>query len=121
MKHSLLAALALAAALTTPAAAVAHHHFLQASYPEANNRVGAVSAVKLHFEGKADAHFSTMKLRNLEGAVVAEMTQPSASAEMILPTPELRNGDYLVEYRVLAQDGSVVQGSFEFTVDRNDV
>lgn len=119
MKHFLLAALLSAAALASPAAA--HHHFLQASYPGANNRVGAVDAVKLRFEGKADAHFSTMKLRNLKGAVVAEMTQPSPSSEMVLPTPELRNGDYLVEYRVLAQDGSVVQGSFEFTVDRNDV
>lgn len=124
MKAFNLAALLGAFALSgvfAPPAALAHHHFLQTSFPAANNRVGTVHEVKLHFEGRADAHFSTMTLKSLDGAVVAKMTQPSASDEMVLSTPELQNGDYLVEYRVLARDGSVVQGSFEFTVAKSEI
>lgn len=98
--------------------ALAHHHFLQNSFPEANKRVASVTEIKLRFEGAADAHFSTMKLISLQGTVIAQMNQPTASHEMVMTTPDLANGDYLVEYRVLARDGSIVQGAFEFTVDR---
>ncbi len=71
------------------------------------------------FDGKADALFSTMRLMNADGSVVAQITQPEASREVVLPTPALLEGKYLVEYRVLATDGAIVKGDFFFTVGNN--
>jgi methionine-rich copper-binding protein CopC len=38
---------------------------------------------------------------------------------MVMATPRLSPGNYLVEYRVLTTDGEVVKGDFFFTVDDN--
>lgn len=69
------------------------------------------------FEGKGDALFSTMKLIQADGNIVAMATQAKASREMVMSTPNLSPGAYLVEYRVLTTDGDVVKGDFFFTVD----
>ncbi len=108
-----VAALTLSAGLP----ALAHHQFLQQAFPSAKSHASAVEEVKLLFEGKADALFSTMKLMNADGSVVDEMTQPKASREMVMATSRLSPGNYLVEYRVLTTDGDVVKGDFVFTVD----
>jgi copper resistance protein C len=92
--------------------ALAHHQFLQQAYPSAKSHASAVSEVRLTFDGKADALFSTIKLLNADGSVMAEMTQPKASPEMAMPTPTLSAGTYLVEYRVLTTDGDVVKVIF---------
>jgi copper resistance protein C len=97
--------------------ASAHHQFLQQAFPSAMSHSSAVSEVKLMFEGKADALFSTMKLTQADGGVVALAMQPKASREMVMSTPKLPPGAYLVEYRVLTTDGDVVKGDFFFTVD----
>lgn len=65
--------------------------------------------MRLTFDGKADARFSTMKLFNADGSVMAEMTQPKASPKMTMPMPTLSPGTYLVEYRVLTTDGDVAK------------
>ena len=95
----------------------AHHQFLQQAFPSPRSHASAVNEVKLRFEGKADALFSTMKLINSDGGVVAVSTQPKASREMVMATPTLPPGAYLVEYRALTTDGDVVKGDFFFTVD----
>ena len=99
--------------------ALAHHQFLQQAFPSAKSHASGVKEVKLMFEGKADALFSTMRLMKADGSVIAEMTQSEASREMVMPTPTLSGGNYLVEYRVLATDGEVVKGDFFFTVDND--
>ncbi len=103
------------------APASAHHQFLQQSFPRPNTHVAPVHQVKLVFEGKADAVISTLKLKRLDGNVVAAMTQPAASREMVLDTPTLAPGEYVVEYRALATDGDVIRGGFFFTVDKNGI
>ncbi|WP_363351745.1 copper resistance CopC family protein [Methylocystis echinoides] len=113
-KARVAAIVALAWAASFPASA--HHQFLQKAFPAAKSHASAVSEVRLVFDGKADALFSTMRLRKADGSVVAEITQPEASREMVLPTPTLSQGKYLVEYRVLATDGEIVKGDFFFTV-----
>jgi copper resistance protein C len=110
-----IAALALSAGLP----ALAHHQFLQQAFPSAKSHASGVNEVKLMFEGKADALYSTMKLMKADGSVVDEMTQRKASREMVMATPRLSPGNYLVEYRVLTTDGEVVKGDFFFTVDDN--
>ncbi len=104
-------------ALSAGFPASAHHQFLQQASPPAKSHASEVSEVRLVFDGKADALFSTLKLLKADGSVIAEMTQPRASQEMALTTPRLSPGSYLVEYRVLAMDGEVVKGDFFFTID----
>ncbi len=99
--------------------ASAHHQFLQQAFPAAKSHASAVREVRLVFDGKADALFSSMRLMKADGSVVAETTQTEASREMVMPTPTLPQGNYLVEYRVLATDGEVVKGDFFFTVDND--
>ena len=97
--------------------ASAHHQFLLQTYPSARSHASEVRSVKLIFEGKADALFSTVELKQADGSVVARVTQPKASREMVMVTSTLSAGTYLVEYRVLTTDGDIVKGSFRFTVD----
>ena len=111
-----LATTVVALALVVGFPASAHHQFLQQAFPAAKSHASAVREVRLVFEGKADALFSTMRLMKADGSVIAEMTQSEASREMVLPTPALSQGKYLVEYRVLATDGEIVKGNFFFTV-----
>jgi methionine-rich copper-binding protein CopC len=99
--------------------ASAHHQFLQQAFPAAKSHSSAVREVRLVFDGKADALFSFMRLMKADGSVVAELPQPVASRETVMPTPTLLEGNYLVEYRVLAVDGEAVKGDSFFTVDNN--
>ncbi len=99
--------------------ASAHHQFLQQAFPAAKSHASAVSQVRLVFDGKADALFSSMKLMKADGSVIAGIIQSEASREMVMPTPALSQGKYLVEYRVLATDGEIVTGDFFFTVDND--
>jgi copper resistance protein C len=117
MPMKVLATAVVALALSAVFPVSAHHQFLQQAFPSAKSHASAVSEVRLMFDGKADALFSTMKLKKADGSVIAELTQPKASREMVMPTPRLSPGNYLVEYRVLATDGEVVKGDFFFTVD----
>jgi methionine-rich copper-binding protein CopC len=108
-----LAAFALGAA-SLPAQA---HAYLVESYPaKQQSVVTPLHRIKMVFSGKADALYSTIKLRNAKGAVVAEVTQKEASREMILPTPVLEPGAYHIHYRILSVDGDIVEGKVDFTV-----
>jgi copper resistance protein C len=109
-----LAALALGAASAVPARG---HAFLVESYPTKQQAViKPLHRIKLVFSGKADALYSTVKLKDAKGAVVAEATQKEASREMVLPTPVLEPGPYHIHYRILSVDGDVVEGKVDFTV-----
>ena len=91
--------------------------FIASSILEAGPSVSEIACFsgqrnEAHIRGKADALFSTMKLLNADGSVMAEMTPPKASPEMAMSTPTLSPGTYLVEHRVLTTDGDVVKVIF---------
>jgi copper resistance protein C len=107
-----LATTTVATMLSVGSPTSAHHQFLEQALPTPGSHTSTVSEVKLRFEGNADALFSTIKLMNADGSVVAASTQPRASREMVMSTPSLPPGPYLVEYRALTTDGDVVKGDF---------
>lgn len=116
---SVVATLAGAGALLAiaPSSAQAHAYLVE-SFPSAKQRVvKPLSEIKLLFSGRADAHFSTVKLKSDDGAVLAETTQQEASREIVLPTPTLPPGEYRVDYRVLSSDGDIVEGKVDFIID----
>lgn len=108
-----LAALGLAA-VTVPVQA---HAYLVDSIPAKKQEVmHPLQKIRLVFSADADALFSTVKLTDDNGGVVAEATQQKASREMTLPAPPLKPGEYRLQYRVLSVDGDIVEGKVDFTV-----
>ena len=83
--------------LTAIFPASAHHQFLRQAFPGARSHSQSIAEVRLVFNGKADAFFSAMRLLGADGSLIAEMTQPKASNQMVLPTPALPPGHYLLD------------------------
>jgi methionine-rich copper-binding protein CopC len=105
----------LAFALT--AAPASAHAWLVESYPANKQQVlKPLHTIRLVFSGKADANFSSVKLKDSKGAIVAEATQKEPSKELTLPTPSLMPGDYRIVFRVLCADGDIVEGKLEFSI-----
>lgn len=78
----------------------------------------------LRFNEKVEAKFSRVSLEDAQGQTQALGT-PAASADdpYQLETPvtsALAAGKYTVRYRVLSQDGHVVERAFAFTVKAAD-
>jgi methionine-rich copper-binding protein CopC len=118
IRYAWAAFLAAGLGFCSATAGLAHHQFLVESFPASRQRVvKPVRQVKLVFEGKADAVISTITLKSRNGLVIAKATQKQASKELILDTPVLQPGLYEVDYRVLATDGTIVEGAFPFIVE----
>lgn len=116
MKPVLTGALA-ALALTALAVDASAHAVLVESYPANKQQVlKPLHTIRLVFSGKADALYSTVRLKDSKGAVIAETTQRQPSRELTLPTPSLMPGDYHIVYRVLSVDGDIVEGKLDFSI-----
>ncbi len=112
-----LCVLAAFAALSTPADTALAHATLISSYPSENQKVYVpLHQIKLVFSGRADALYSVARLENAKGAVIAGATQKQASREIVLKTPALDPGRYEIHYRVLSNDGDVVEGKVAFEI-----
>jgi hypothetical protein len=117
MKHLSKIAIVLATILL-PAAAHAH-----AFLDHANPRVGstvttAPRELLLWFTEKLEPAFSTVEVRNAQGAVVSGKAQVAGSdgTELRVPLKALPAGTYQVIWRVLSVDTHRTQGSFTFRV-----
>lgn len=108
-----LVAFALAAAQVP---AMAHTYLIDSVPTKRQEVMHPLSRIRLTFSGRADAHFSVLKLTDEKGAVIAETKQQQASREMILPAPTLRPGSYMITYRVLSVDGDLIEGKVNFVV-----
>ncbi len=119
MKKSPIAAacISLAALMAATFTAQAHAYLVEASLPPSAHMRAAPTKVQLRFAGRADAHYSSVQLRDQTGALIAAATQPTPSPEMTLATPALKPGRYHVSYRVLSTDGDLVTGEVKFVVE----
>ena len=119
MIRPLLAALLFASASTGAWA----HAALTKSNP-GNREVLAQSpdAIHLRFNEKVEAKFSKLSLEDAQGKAI-ELGAPAAAAAddpYALQAPlaaALAAGRYTVRYRVLSQDGHVIEKSFVFTIE----
>jgi hypothetical protein len=106
-----------AALVAEPALA---HSFLVEAAPSSKEHVAAPpKTVKLRFGGGVEPAYSNITVENADGKVVAEgaVGKPDAPRELSVDPPSLPPGRYVVKYRVLSQDGHIVQGNYEFTID----
>ncbi|HYZ61063.1 MAG TPA: copper resistance CopC family protein [Acetobacteraceae bacterium] len=113
--RALLAALLLLAPLLAAGAASAHA-ILVASQPAAQSSVKAGPAdIVLRYNSRIDQGRSRLTLR----AASAETTlplQPGSPADTLAAHAELRPGDYVVHWQVLAVDGHMTRGDVRFSV-----
>lgn len=114
-----------AAALLAACGSAWSHAALTRSVP-GNREVLAQSPVRvsLTFNERVEAKFSRVSLEDAQGAPRA-IDAPTVGADnpyrldAVLPTA-LEAGRYTVRYRVLSQDGHVIERAFSFTVQAAD-
>ena len=82
---------------------------------------GSPKSIHLKFNEKVEAKFSKVVLEDAQGKPVALGTPAVATDDpYALQTPvtePLATGRYTVRYRVLSQDGHVIERSFVFTIE----
>ena len=64
--------------------------------------------------------YSTLSLESGDGKVLTKgaVGKPETPRELTLDAPaDLAPGRYVVKYRVLSQDGHIVEGNYEFFLD----
>lgn len=106
------------AAVLLPAAAHAHA-FLDHASPKVGSTVAtAPRELLLWFTEKLEPAFSTVEVRNAQGAVVSGKAQVAGGdgTELRVPLKALPPGTYSVSWRVLSVDTHRTQGSFSFRV-----
>jgi methionine-rich copper-binding protein CopC len=105
-------------AILLPAAAHAHA-FLDHASPRVGSTVAtAPRELLLWFTEKLEPAFSTVEVRNAQGAVVSSKAQVAGSdgTELRVPLKALPPGTYSVTWRVLSVDTHRTQGNFTFYV-----
>ena len=115
-------ALATIATLLMGAAAPAlAHSFLVDAYPSAKDHVDAIpKTIKLKFGAGVEPAYSTLSIETGDGKALAKGAagKPETPRELTLDAPaDLPPGRYVVHYRVLSQDGHIVEGNYEFFLD----
>jgi methionine-rich copper-binding protein CopC len=94
------------------------HAYLVESFPSAKQRLSKpLRTIRLVFSGRADAHYSTIRLESEDGTLLAAKTQAKAEHRLDLAAPPLQSGRYRVHYRVLSTDGDITEGRLEFFIE----
>ncbi len=104
MKPFTIAAVALSAALLASAPALAHSMLDRASPPVGSLQASAPREVALWFTQDLEPAFSTIEVRNAEGALVSSgkaQVGRSDRRQIRVPLKQLTPGTYRVNWRVL--------------------
>lgn len=110
----------LALAASAGVAPVAAHGVLERSDPRAGARLHTPPAqVRLWFAGGLEPAYSRARVLDESGRPVDagdSRLDAGNRALLVVPVPPLAPGRYRVEWRVLAVDGHVTEGSFRFEI-----
>jgi methionine-rich copper-binding protein CopC len=108
------------AALVTFASGALGHAFLDHAAPAVGSTVRtAPAAVKIWFTQQLEPAFSTIKILDAKGNVVASSNKAVDASDrtlLSLPVPTLTPGTYRVVWRVLSVDTHVSEGDFTFDI-----
>jgi methionine-rich copper-binding protein CopC len=103
----------------TPVAALAHAHLDHASPAVGSTVAESPKEVSLWFTEALEARFSTIEVRDAQGAAVqtgsAALAQGNA-AQLRVPLKPLKPGIYKVIWRALSVDTHPTRGDFTFRV-----
>ena len=112
---------AAASFLLLAAAPALAHSFLVDATPSSKDHLDALpKTIKLKFGAGVEPAYSALSLETADGKVLAKGAagKPETPRELTLDAPaDLAPGRYVVRYRVLSQDGHIVEGNYEFFLD----
>jgi methionine-rich copper-binding protein CopC len=105
--------------LAASAPALAHSFLVEAAPSSKEHVAEPPKSIKLRFGGGVEPAYSNLTVETQDGKVLAQGAtgKPGAPRELTLEAPALTPGRYIVRYRVLSQDGHIVEGSYEFFLD----
>lgn len=113
MNRTLLAGLITTALAASPV--FAHTH-LASSVPAAGSTVAAAPA-EFVLSFTAAAKLTALSVQKTGGKEQKITALPTASARQAkIPAPKLENGSYTLNWRVVSDDGHVMNGKVNFTV-----
>jgi copper resistance protein C len=112
--------LALTAVLTLTAASVAHAHaFLDHAEPRVGNTApSAPKEVVLFYTQNLEPAFSTVEVRDANGARVDQGKPRISTSTMRIAVKPLPPGTYRVRWQVLSVDTHTTEGNFSFQVGK---
>ncbi len=115
MKANRFAAVVAVVTALAPVSALAHAHLDHAS-PAVGSTGPAPKALTLWFTEALEPAFSTVEVRNAQGASVEAGKPAATGTELRVPLKALPPGTYKVIWRVLSVDTHRTQGDFTFSV-----
>ena len=123
MNRAVLIILAAASSsLALPVAAWAHAALLRTT-PEASRIVNVPpKQVSLHYSEPVEPRFAIVSVTNAAGekqTTGPPRRSPAVADTLLVPLKQLREGWYLVYWRVISVDGHPVRGAFTFAVGPN--
>ena len=100
--------------------ALAHSALQRAEPPVESKLKRPPSEVKLYFTGRLEPAYSTVRVRDDQGAEVDRQdtrVDPSNPLLLRVTLQPLERGAYTVIWRVLSVDGNVTEGRYTFRVE----
>lgn len=95
----------------------AGHAFLDHAEPKVGSTVSAPPAVKIWFDSPIEPAFSSLDLFQQERKINLKAARVEEDESLlIVALPPLDPGPYRVKWKVLAKDGHVAEGEFDFRV-----
>lgn len=111
---------AAALCLLLNATAVSAHTFPERSEPPAGATTnGAIGHVRIWFDAEIEPVFSTVRLTDAQGRQINQhpsRINKTQSRLIEVAVPPLAPGNYHVFWHVVAHDGHVSEGDYQFTV-----
>lgn len=109
--------LAIAFLLVSEARQVDAHAFLDHAEPKVGSTVSAPPAVKIWFDAPIEPVFPSLEVFQKERKVNRAPARVEEGENLlIVDLPPLPGGRYQVKWKVLARDGHVTEGEFDFRV-----
>jgi methionine-rich copper-binding protein CopC len=99
-----------------PLSAFAHSELETAQPAEGEKVTTDLEVINLTFSTKIES-LSTMKLKNGNQEIPLQMSIEDNQMTGKMTKP-LDNGTYTVEYRIIGADSHVIEGNYDFSVDR---
>ena len=109
-------ATALAAAAVGAPSAWAHARLISTTPEDRAVLASPPAKVTLHFDDTVRALGGTTVVANVDKHPVTAGKPRTSGRVVTIPLPKLRDGDYTVRWRVLSDDGHIVEGVFAFAV-----
>lgn len=109
-------ALLLVAASLAPTSVLGHAVVLESSVAQDARLAHAPEAITLRLNGRIEHALNRITIERQGSAAIMLECTPTGPDRITVRMPPLRDGTYVLRYRVLAADGHVTEGALRFYI-----